>query len=153
MQLVLGMTDYWLGATATIRSGSPEDYVCGVIWTLDIKDLEALDIQEIFYHPIDVDVKSEQGEIIKCRTYEMDKTLLTDTKPSPHYKKVVIAGARQNKLPEEYIQFLESFPDNGITRTPPLYQKVIDTVKKVRGQVKNERGPNDELHVLDMLES
>jgi hypothetical protein len=109
--------------------------------------------QEIFYQPIIVDVEDENGQIIKCRTYEMDKNTLNDTKPSPHYKKVVIAGARQNGLPVEYIRFLESFPDNGVTRTPPLYQKVLETVKKVREQEKNDMGSNHfvEPHILDIL--
>lgn len=83
----------------------------------------------------------------------MDADTLNDRKPSPYYKKIVIAGARQNGLPEEYIQFLEGFPDNGVTEIPPLYQNVLEAVRNFRCQIVNERchALANEYHILDTL--
>lgn len=105
----------------------------------------------MFYQPIEVDVENQQGQTIKCRTYEMDRDTVNDTKPSPHYKKVVLAGARQNGLPKEYIRFLESFPDNGLTQTPPLYQKVIDTMNMFREKAAKEQSTNHYTEAHDFL--
>jgi gamma-glutamylcyclotransferase len=142
------LTSYWCGPFATIRPASQKEYVWGVIWELDLNDLEALDNQETYYHPLDVDIENEKAEIVTCRTYEMDGATFNDPKPSPYYKRVVLAGARQNGLPEEYIKFLESLPDNGIAQTPPLYQKVIETVAKIRGQPENGRSSNHSLEQM-----
>lgn len=54
--------------------------------------------------------------------------------PSPHYKKVLIEGAKQNGLPDEYVTYLESFPDNGVTDTPPNYRKVMDMLESIRAE-------------------
>ncbi|CAG5120732.1 unnamed protein product, partial [Candidula unifasciata] len=107
--------------------------------------------QEVFYQPIEVSVANQQGQIIKCRTYEMDRDTVDDPKPSPHYKKVVLAGARQNGLPEEYVRFLESFPDNGLAQTPPLYQKVIDTINMFRQNAAKEQSTNHYIEAHDIL--
>lgn len=85
--------------------------------------------QEAFYDPIEVQVIGDHGESVTCRTYEMIGETTSDCLPSPHYKKVLVEGAKQNELPEEYIEYLDGFPDNGVTDTPPNYRKVMDMVE------------------------
>uniref|UniRef100_A0A0B6ZSF3 gamma-glutamylcyclotransferase n=1 Tax=Arion vulgaris TaxID=1028688 RepID=A0A0B6ZSF3_9EUPU len=119
----------WYGAHATIRPAESVNYVCGVIWDVHLEDMDSLDSQEAFYDPIEVQVLGDSGGYVTCRTYEMIQETTGDCLPSPHYKKVVIDGAKQNELPEEYIEYLECFPDNGVTDTPPNYRKVMDMVE------------------------
>ncbi|KAH9519965.1 hypothetical protein Btru_071374 [Bulinus truncatus] len=130
----------WYGAAATVRP-KEGSFVYGVIWDVHLEDKDNLDSQEAYYHPIEVDVESN-GEKIKCRTYEMQKNTTGYSLPSPHYKKVLIDGARQNGLPEEYIEYLESFEDNGVTDTPPNYRKVMDMVETFRNEEDNIHGPD-----------
>ncbi|CAG5120734.1 unnamed protein product [Candidula unifasciata] len=106
----------WYGAHATIRSADPDNYVCGVIWNVHMEDMENLDSQEAYYYPIEVQVIGDRGELVACRTYEMIEETTGDCLPSPFYKK-------------EYIEYLESFPDNGVTATPPNYRKVLNMVE------------------------
>lgn len=48
-----------------------------------------------------------------------------DHRPSPMYLDVIIRGAKQNKLPEEYIRSLESTPANGKHEDIDLYTDII----------------------------
>lgn len=54
--------------------------------------------------------QSEQNEKVK------DKSLLDCDKPSLAYKNVIIQGAVEQKLPDDYIEKLKSIPDNGISQ-------------------------------------
>lgn len=85
-----------------------------------------------------MDVELDDGEIIPCRSYEMYQETTRNKLPSPHYKRVIIAGARQHGLPKDYIQTLEMFPDNGLTIVPPNYLRVMELVAKYKlGKEKN----------------
>ncbi|KAK6982448.1 hypothetical protein BgiMline_017832 [Biomphalaria glabrata] len=125
----------WYGAAATVRP-KEGSFVYGVIWDVNLEDMEKLDSQEAHYYPIEVEVEHD-GQMVKCRTYEMQKKTTGYCLPSPHYKKVLIDGARQNGLPEEYVEYLESFEDNGVTKTPPNYRKVMDMVETFRNDEDN----------------
>lgn len=84
--------------------------------------------QELNYKAIEVEVTNGANKTFFCRTYEM---LVEDEgKPSPHYKDVILRGARQHSLPEEYIRFLESVEDNGFQGEVPLYNLVMEEVNK-----------------------
>ena len=50
---------------------------------------------------------------------------LEDGRPSPQYKDVILRGAKGLMLPEEYIQFLESLPDNGYQGDVPVYNEIL----------------------------
>ncbi|XP_059169644.1 gamma-glutamylcyclotransferase-like isoform X2 [Physella acuta] len=126
----------WYGASATIRPGGPDDYVYGVVWKIKSEDMAYLDSQETYYQPIDVLIEMENGELVKCRSYEMHKNTSGNHLPSPHYKEIIVRGAKQNKLPEDYIRYLKSFPDNGLSSPPPNYLKVMDVVQKLANAAK-----------------
>ncbi|KAK3757969.1 hypothetical protein RRG08_058283 [Elysia crispata] len=136
-------TDRWFGGGATIHKVNSPSHVYGVIWDIHNSDLESLDRQESVYNALQVDVEvisqsqpeiTEQtsAEVVQCRTYQMFKGK-GNTLPSPYYKKVILMGARQNGLPEDYIRFVERLPDNQVTEEPVAYKKVMEMLKQMHG--------------------
>jgi len=84
--------------------------VIGVIFDIDESDKPALDRKEGLGHGYDeksVELVTYSGELLKAYTYYarlIDSTL----KPYHWYKKHVLIGARENRLPENYIETIES---------------------------------------------
>lgn len=70
---------------------------------------------------IQIDVRVENTEeVIKCWTYVLKadhKGVDLELKPSLAYKKVIIKGALEQRLPPDYIAYVQSVPDNGILDT------------------------------------
>ncbi|CAD6217241.1 GSCOCG00004741001-RA-CDS [Cotesia congregata] len=120
----VGNSKVWSGSVGTIVE-LPGCHVWGVIWELPASEISNLDRQEGVhtgkYKAFNVSVTTPEGETFECRTYkqsldpeeivELDQ--LPDNRlPSMAYIKVIIKGAKQKKLPEEYIKFLESIKFN-----------------------------------------
>ncbi|XP_014664835.1 PREDICTED: gamma-glutamylcyclotransferase-like [Priapulus caudatus] len=104
----------WKGATATICE-NPGSHVYGVVWQMDEKDKESLDRQESvpkMYRPITVHVEVKD-EILTCRSYQLTLPWKEGQLPSTVYKNVIIKGAIQSELPQEYIEQLTKLDDNG----------------------------------------
>ncbi|XP_034467926.1 gamma-glutamylcyclotransferase b isoform X2 [Hippoglossus hippoglossus] len=80
--------DRWHGGVATIEH-SPGDEMWGVVWRMNMSDLESLDSQENVtlgaYNPVDVSVNTK-GQELNCRTYIMYSCVYAP--PSPHYLQV-----------------------------------------------------------------
>ncbi|KAH0547398.1 gamma-glutamylcyclotransferase-like [Cotesia glomerata] len=120
----VGNSKVWSGSVGTIVE-LPGSHVWGVIWELPASEISNLDRQEGVhtgkYKAFNVNVTTPDGEIFECRTYkqsldpeeivELDQ-LPDDRLPSVSYMKVIIKGAKEKKLPEEYIKFLESIKFN-----------------------------------------
>lgn len=117
----------WMGAIAAIHE-KPDGHVWGIVWQLDESDKEHLDHQERLYTPIQVDVTTADKKTYHCRTYFLEAQ--DPTLPSPHYKDVIVRGAKQNHLPEDYIRFLESFQDNGFEGEIHTYNQVMEALQK-----------------------
>jgi len=106
----------WKGAAATIM---PEKghHLYGVLWELDNEHLESLDIQEgvekgIYeVHPVQVEIPN--GELIQARCYKLIQPPEKDKRPSKVYLDVILKGANENGLPEEYIKYLQGIEHNG----------------------------------------
>lgn len=87
-----------------------DDYVLGVIYEIDKDDLEGLDRFEAKgkgYERKEVEIILEDMSRIFAITYyatNIDKTLV----PYDWYKYHVLHGAKENKLDENYIHFIES---------------------------------------------
>merc|ERR1712227_11453 len=117
----------WKGAVATITECQGKD-VWGVVWRLNSSDMQNLDEQEGvhtgIYKPVQIQVDTGGGECLSCRSYQLLKSS-TDKRPSPHYLDVIIRGAVQNALPEDYITQLRSIETNTYTGDVPLYEQVI----------------------------
>ena len=66
------------------------------------------------YKPIFVEVTTTEGEVLKCRCYQQITELEEDRRPSAVYKNVMVRGARENGVPEDYINNeLITIIDNG----------------------------------------
>lgn len=48
-----------------------------------------------------------------CRSFHLRNPELRDGPPSPQYLRTVLLGAKENQLPEEYVQRLMQVKDNG----------------------------------------
>uniref|UniRef100_A0A674NXN6 Gamma-glutamylcyclotransferase b n=1 Tax=Takifugu rubripes TaxID=31033 RepID=A0A674NXN6_TAKRU len=105
-------SDRWHGGVATIEH-SPGDEVWGVVWKMNISDLESLDDQENVmlgaYSPVELSVKTK-GQEINCRTYIMNSCVYAP--PSPQYLQVIVMGAQQNGLPKYYQEKLRAIKTN-----------------------------------------
>ncbi|XP_053117971.1 gamma-glutamylcyclotransferase [Hemicordylus capensis] len=121
---------HWHGSTATIVP-SPGDEVWGIVWNLNINDMHSLDIQEGVedgvYVPIDVNVHTQEGKLLKCRSYQMNDYVCN--LPSPQYKKVICMGAKQNGLPSDYQKKLDSIETNNYTGAVPIFEEVEAALK------------------------
>ncbi len=62
------------------------------------------------------------GKQVKCLVYKLCDETRTQTRiehgddkllPSLRYKNVIIAGAKEHNLPQDYITYLQNIPDNG----------------------------------------
>jgi len=107
----------WQGAVATVVE-SPESCVWGVVWIKHNSTIASLDEQEgvhlEIYKPIFVEVTTTEGEVLKCRCYQQITELEEDRRPSAVYKNVMVRGARENGVPEDYINNeLITIIDNG----------------------------------------
>jgi hypothetical protein len=76
-------------------------------------------MQENCYDRVEVEAQMlGTGETVSCRTYILTQEPPAGSdRPSPHYKAVILAGAKRKNLPQEYVEFLESFEDNGYMGT------------------------------------
>jgi gamma-glutamylcyclotransferase len=91
------------GATANIVK-SDVDRVRGALFEITEKDRLALDSYEGYPKDYDrkiVDVKDAEGNAYAAVTYFRPVRALG--KPHPDYEKMILAGARDCRLPEEYI--------------------------------------------------
>ncbi|XP_011305035.1 gamma-glutamylcyclotransferase-like [Fopius arisanus] len=120
-----GYARRWRGAPATIVPDN-QAHVWGAIWEIDKSNLPDLDRQEgvdvNHYFSLDVDVKSPDGKIFKCRVYQQCNNpkesldvsnLPSDRQPSYSYLSTIIAGAQESGIPSDYINFLKSIKHNG----------------------------------------
>ncbi|CCD61561.1 gamma-glutamylcyclotransferase [Caenorhabditis elegans] len=104
-------SERWQGALATIKEAEGKE-VWGCVWKMPNEYSDSLDEQEFGYHRLMVPVQTPKG-VITCRTYQFSDLKADPMAPSPHYKLVITEGAKENKLPADYIQKLEAIEDNG----------------------------------------
>ncbi len=71
-------------------------------------------VHQGIYKPLFVQVTTVDGETLNCRCYQQTREWEIDRRPSAVYKNIMIRGAKENGIPEEYIQnTLETIVDNG----------------------------------------
>lgn len=89
------------------RSGS---HVCGVLYDLDKYSLDALDDFEGYpnvFNRVEVEIVVEDGEKHKAWVYVEEANLFNGDFIKEDYLKRVIIGARENRLPAEWVSMLE----------------------------------------------
>ncbi|XP_044743463.1 gamma-glutamylcyclotransferase-like [Chrysoperla carnea] len=112
----------WKGAAATIVP-TPGHTVWGAIWELDDSHLASLDHQEgvhqNMYFRFDANIETTEGNLITCKTYQQTESpellnegesLPLDRRPSELYKSVILEGAVESGLPNDYIEQLRKIP-------------------------------------------
>ncbi|KAM9387477.1 gamma-glutamylcyclotransferase [Phaethornis superciliosus] len=121
----------WHGGTATIAQ-SPGDEVWGIVWKMSTSNLSSLDKQEGveagIYVPIEVNVHTQTGQVLTCRSYQMEDYVCGP--PSPQYKKVICMGAKQNGLPTDYRNKLEAIETNNYAGPVPIMEKIEAALKE-----------------------
>jgi len=65
------------------------------------------------YKQVEVEVVTPEGKVMNCRSFHLRNPELRDGPPSPQYLRTVLLGAKENHLPEEYVQRLMQVKDNG----------------------------------------
>lgn len=108
----------WLGGVCDVIP-APGEAVWGVIWRVPQADSHALDDHEgLFRDPpayarYPVTVTTPDGEAVECRSYRVAAPDPKGFAPSRSFKDTIVRAARSRALPESYVAFLESVPDNG----------------------------------------
>ncbi|CAN7944283.1 unnamed protein product [Ixodes hexagonus] len=110
----VGHAEAWCGAVATVVD-CPTASVCGVVWAVPQEDIHRLHAQESEYSSHEVMVQLSSGAVAKCHTYWYGADV-PEQRPSLAYKAVLVAGALEHGLPQEYVGRLLAIPDNGCTR-------------------------------------
>ena len=91
-------------------TGRREDCLMGVLYRIapdQVKLLDAIEGCGNGYERKDIAVKTFSGNIVTAFTYCGTK-INPDLKPFHWYKKHVLAGAKENNFPDEYITLIES---------------------------------------------
>ncbi|XP_058459218.1 gamma-glutamylcyclotransferase-like isoform X2 [Malaya genurostris] len=121
----------WKGAPATIIE-APGQRVWGAIWEINSSNLPDLDRQEgvhnQVYKALSLPIIDSKGDTLECRVYQLVKNPPVpdfeeahrpfERQPSKTYMKIILAGAKESGLPEEYIGFLKTIKHNGHSGDP-----------------------------------
>ncbi|EDV29053.1 uncharacterized protein TRIADDRAFT_20381 [Trichoplax adhaerens] len=126
-----GPSKLWHGAVASIVPDET-DYVFGAVWSLSNENMVTLDRQEGvslgIYRPFEVEVTTIEGKLIRCRVYELINPQLGN-RPSPQYLDVILTGARQLKIPPEYLNRLEQIEHNGYSGEVHLQRQTEESAQ------------------------
>jgi gamma-glutamylcyclotransferase (GGCT)/AIG2-like uncharacterized protein YtfP len=86
----------------------PASHVWGVVYSLAETDWPGLDASEGGYARVAVEVALEASGPVAAQTY-VSQRLASDPAPNADYRRIVLAGAREQGLPAEWLAFLEGF--------------------------------------------
>lgn len=98
-----GFSVTWDGAVANIVKSEAET-VWGALYEVTTRDRVTLDAFEGYprdYDHRDVEVKDRDGNVLRAMTYF--RTGRATGKPHPDYERIVIDGAKECGLPDDYI--------------------------------------------------
>jgi gamma-glutamylcyclotransferase (GGCT)/AIG2-like uncharacterized protein YtfP len=83
--------------------------VWGVLYRIERVHLAWLDRFETGYERVDVEVRTTAGDARSASTYRSDQ-ITRDPIPFEWYRGMILEGAREHGLPEEYLKVLEALP-------------------------------------------
>ena len=92
-----------------LETGQPEDFVLGVLYDLEESQKSILDVIEGLGSGYDLKTVSVaiDGRQVKACTYYAT-SINPELKPYHWYKKHVLEGAIENRMPEDYIKSIEA---------------------------------------------
>lgn len=88
---------------------SPGTVTWGVLYEIDVQDLDTLDKVEGGYERVTVRVWKLDGNVVEAVTY-ISTNLTDDPRAYKWYKEFILSGARENNLPQDYIAYLKGLP-------------------------------------------
>ena len=88
---------------------NPGHVVWGVLYEMDSSDLDELNKAEEGYYRKTVYVQTDQNKMVAAEVY-ISPELTLDAIPFDWYKKLLVCGALERQLPEEYVEFLKQLP-------------------------------------------
>ncbi|XP_070573996.1 uncharacterized protein [Ptychodera flava] len=142
-QKVMGTSNWGIGGMATIIE-SPGEHVWGTLWEIGEEHLPALDRQEGVhrnsYRPLTVTVCSQENEVFECRTYQIID-VAEFIAPTPQYLGVILNGAKQSRLPKEYMVFLGKVEHNDYQGDSGIFDQGYKLAFSVNVRYKNQENP------------
>ncbi|KAH8261281.1 hypothetical protein KR044_006551, partial [Drosophila immigrans] len=131
-------SNFWKGAVATIVPASATN-TWGTLWEIDLTNLLDIDNQELvhlgWYKPVSVQVK-HNGTEIPARLYVItnepvgnvhdmpSSEVPEDRQPSKTYLQVLVKGAIESGIPQEYVTWLKGFKHNN--QTVPHLEELLE---------------------------
>jgi gamma-glutamylcyclotransferase (GGCT)/AIG2-like uncharacterized protein YtfP len=88
---------------------APGERVWGVLYRVEQTHLTLLDRFEAGYQRIQVEVRTAAGAAHRATTYRSDR-ITGDPTPFAWYRGMILEGAREHGLPEDYLAVLEALP-------------------------------------------
>lgn len=103
------------GKCNMVKTGSEEDTVHGVVFEVPDNQLETLNRAEGlghgYNHNYNIPIRLADGTKMNMLAYVADPSAIDDAlTPYEWYRKLVVAGAEQHRLPEHYINDLRAVP-------------------------------------------
>jgi gamma-glutamylcyclotransferase len=98
-----GFSPLWDGAVGNVVLSETEK-VWGALYDITLRDRQTLDAFEGYprsYERLEVEVRDRDGKVHRAMTYH--RTGRAIGKPHPDYERVVLDGAKECGLPEEYV--------------------------------------------------
>jgi gamma-glutamylcyclotransferase (GGCT)/AIG2-like uncharacterized protein YtfP len=83
--------------------------VWGVLYRIERIHLALLDGFETGYERVEVEVRTATGGVQRASTYRSDR-ITRDPIPFDWYRGLILEGAREHGLPEDYLSVLEALP-------------------------------------------
>jgi len=88
---------------------SPGDVVWGVLYEIESSDLDKLDKAEGGYQRTTMRVQTNEDKLVAAEVYISTEVVL-EAIPFDWYKELLVSGAQEHQLPENYIDFLKKLP-------------------------------------------
>jgi len=93
------------------HTGDDDDRVHGVVFRIDAVELVSLDAVELGYRRRPVHVIVRSGHTIEAACYEaLDEYVDPELVPFGWYRALVLAGAREHRLPAHHVLWVECHP-------------------------------------------
>ena len=90
-------------------TGHPDDHVIGVLWDIPAEEIHVLDgFEGPGYRRASIWLQREHSLV--CAEIYLARERFSDVRPWHWYKHHVLAGARENQLPSDYIRAIEGIP-------------------------------------------
>jgi len=94
---------------------SPGGVVWGVLYEMDSSDLNRLDEVEEGYQRTTMNAQTDENKFVAAEVY-ISTELTPKAIPFNWYKELLVSGAQEHQLPEDYVKFLKKLPSKHDSR-------------------------------------